>query len=73
MTGLAGDTIAVYISHVDAGYRWSSVPIPQNGPVLKGNVAGVDPNSGVMVLIGGHAGPTTPTPTHYWALTLRRG
>jgi hypothetical protein len=52
MTGLAGDTIAMYISHVDAGYRWSSVPIPRNGPPVKGNVAGVDPNSGVMVLIG---------------------
>ncbi len=78
MTGLAGDTIAVYISHVDAGHRWSTVPIPRNGPPFKGNVAGVDPNSGAMVLIGGHAstrsdGSRTPTPTHYWTLTLERG
>jgi hypothetical protein len=78
MPTLAGDTSAVYISHVDAGHRWSTVPRPQNGPPLKGNVAGFDPNRGALVLIGGHAstladGTRTPMPTHYWTLTLVKG
>ncbi len=77
---LAGDVSAVYVCHVDAGHRWTTVPLPRTAPAppLKANVGGFDAGRGSLVLIGGHAvtkadGSRTPSPTHYWALTLRRG
>jgi hypothetical protein len=77
---LGGDVSAVYVSHVDAGHRWTTVPLPRNAPAppLKANVGGFDAGRGSLVLIGGHGvtkadGSRTPSPTHYWALTLRRG
>jgi hypothetical protein len=78
MPNLGGDTSAVYVSHVDAGHRWYTVPLPRNAPPLKGNVAGFDRDRGALVLIGGHPvtrsdGTRTAVPTHYWTLRLTRG
>jgi len=74
---LAGDVGAVYICYVDRGCPWVKVPLPTSAPALKGNVAGMDTDHGALVLIGGHAvtkpdGTRTPSPTHYWTLTLTR-
>ena len=74
---LGGDVGAVYICSVDRGCPWVKVPLPTSAPPLKGNVAGMDTDHGALVLIGGHAvtkpdGTRTPSPTHYWTLTLTR-